>query len=430
MATAIFIFFGIFLIFQMPVSFGLVISTVLAMFIASDIDTIAIILKLFRSCGNYHLIAIPFFILAGGFMESGGISRRLVNFSSALIGHVRGGLANTSVCRGNVFCGAFPELLQPDTAAVGSLLIPAMKRKGYGSDMATSVMATAGSIGIIIPPSIPMIILGVTAGVSIGGLFMGGVLPGILMGGGLMVVNYIYCKVRKIEPEPRVSFKELVRSCLDSILAIMTVVIIVGGIVGGIFTATEASVVAAVYSFIVGFFIYRELSFKDLPNIFVKSAITTGVVVFTVAAASGFGWILTAENIPAEIASFVIGLSDSKWVIMLLLNGLFLGDGELSLIPRRSLLSWSRSSGLSSMKLGIEPIHFGVAMIVNMAIGQCTPPVGIALFVASGISGISLNEVLGCYWKYLLAMVIVLMLVIFFPFFSTWIPTMLGYIQP
>ncbi len=428
MATAIFIFFGIFLIFQMPVSFGLVISTVLAMFIASDIDTIAIILKLFRSCGNYHLIAIPFFILAGGFMESGGISRRLVNFSSALIGHVRGGLANTSVAAAMFFAG-LSGAAAADTAAVGSLLIPAMKRKGYGSDMATSVMATAGSIGIIIPPSIPMIILGVTAGVSIGGLFMGGVLPGILMGGGLMVVNYIYCKVRKIEPEPRVSFKELVRSCLDSILAIMTVVIIVGGIVGGIFTATEASVVAAVYSFVVGFFIYRELSFKDLPNIFVKSAITTGVVVFTVAAASGFGWILTAENIPAEIASFVIGLSDSKWVIMLLLNGLFLVMGTF-LDPSAIIIILVPIVWPIVMKLGIEPIHFGVAMIVNMAIGQCTPPVGIALFVASGISGISLNEVLGCYWKYLLAMVIVLMLVIFFPFFSTWIPTMLGYIQP
>ncbi len=428
MATAIFIFFGLFLIFQMPVSFGLVISTVLAMFIASDIDTIAIILKLFRSCGNYHLIAIPFFILAGGFMESGGISRRLVNFSSALIGHVRGGLANTSVAAAMFFAG-LSGAAAADTAAVGSLLIPAMKRKGYGSDMATSVMATAGSIGIIIPPSIPMIILGVTAGVSIGGLFMGGVLPGILMGGGLMVVNYIYCKVRKIEPEPRVSFKELVRSCLDSILAIMTVVIIVGGIVGGIFTATEASVVAAVYSFVVGFFIYRELSFKDLPNIFVKSAITTGVVVFTVAAASGFGWILTAENIPAEIASFVIGLSDSKWVIMLLLNGLFLVMGTF-LDPSAIIIILVPIVWPIVMKLGIEPIHFGVAMIVNMAIGQCTPPVGIALFVASGISGISLNEVLGCYWKYLLAMVIVLMLVIFFPFFSTWIPTMLGYIQP
>ncbi len=428
MATTLFIIFVAFLVFQMPVSFSLIIATVLAMFVASDIDTIAIILKLFRSCGNYHLIAIPFFILAGGFMESGGISRRLVAFSSALIGHVRGGLANTSVAAAMFFAG-LSGAAAADTAAVGSLLIPAMKRKGYGSDIATSVMATAGSIGIIIPPSIPMIILGVTAGVSIGGLFMGGVLPGLLMGLCLMVVNYFYCKVRKIEPEERATLKELWRSCLDSILAILTVVIIVGGIVGGIFTATEASVVAALYSFVVGFFIYKELTFKDMPAIFVKSAVTTGVVVFTVATASGFGWILTAENIPTEIASFVISLSDSKWVIMLLLNGLFLIMGTF-LDPSAIIIILVPIVWPIVMKIGIEPIHFGVAMIVNMAIGQCTPPVGIALFVASGISGITLSEVLGAYWKYLLAMVFVLLVVIFVPFFSTWIPSMTGYIQP
>lgn len=428
MATTLFIIFVAFLIFQMPVSFCLIISTILAMFVASDIDSIAIVLKLFRSSGNYHLIAIPFFILAGGFMENGGISRRLVSFSSALIGHVRGGLANTSVAAAMFFAG-LSGAAAADTAAVGSLLIPAMKRKGYGSDIATSVMATAGSIGIIIPPSIPMIILGVTAGVSIGGLFMGGVLPGLLMGLSLMVVNYFYCKVRKIEPEERVSMNVLFKSFLDSILAILTVVIIVGGIVGGIFTATEASVVAAFYSFIVGFFIYKELKFRDMPGIFVKSAVTTGVVVFTVAAASGFGWILTAENIPAQIANFVISLSDSKWTIMLLLNALFLVMGTF-LDPSAIIIILVPIVWPIVMKIGIEPIHFGVAMIVNMAIGQCTPPVGIALFVASGISGISLNDVLKCYWKYLAAMVVVLLLVIFVPFFSTWIPTMTGYIQP
>jgi len=427
MATALFLIFISFLLMQMPVSFCLAISTILAMYIASDIDTIAIVLKFFRATGNYHLIAVPFFILAGGFMECGGISRRLVQFASNLIGHVRGGLANASVTAAMFFAG-ISGAAAADTAAVGSLLIPAMKKKGYGSDIATSVMATAGSIGIIIPPSIPMIILGVTASVSIGGLFMGGVLPGILMGLALMVVNVIYTKVRKIDPEQRVPVRELIRSFFDSILAIITVVIIVGGIVGGIFTATEASVVAAVYAFLVGFFIYKELKLKDLPAIFVKSALTTGVVIFTVATASGFGWILTAENIPAMIAEFVINLSDQKWVIIMLLNGLFLVMGTF-LDPSAIIIIVVPIVWPIILKLGIEPIHFGICMIVNMAIGQCTPPVGIALFVASGISGISLNNVLGCYWKYLLAMVTVLLLVIFFPFFSTWLPTMTGYIQ-
>ena len=427
MATILFLVFICFLLMQMPVSFCLAVSTILAMYIASDIDTIAIVLKFFRATGNYHLIAVPFFILAGGFMESGGISRRLVQFASNLIGHIRGGLANASVTAAMFFAG-ISGAAAADTAAVGSLLIPAMKKKGYGSDIATSVMATAGSIGIIIPPSIPMIILGVTASVSIGGLFMGGVLPGILMGLALMVVNVIYTKVRRIDPEKRVPARELMRSFFDSILAIITVVIIVGGIVGGIFTATEASVVAAVYAFLVGFFVYKELKLKDLPAIFVKSALTTGVVIFTVATASGFGWILTAENIPAMIAEFVINLSDQKWVIIMALNLLFLIMGTF-LDPSAIIIIVVPIVWPIIMQLGIEPIHFGICMIVNMAIGQCTPPVGIALFVASGISGISLNDVLGCYWKYLLAMVTVLLLVILFPFFSTWLPTMAGYIQ-
>ncbi len=427
MATALFLIFVSFLLMQMPVSFCLAISTILAMYIASDIDTIAIVLKLFRATGNYHLIAVPFFILAGGFMESGGISRRLVQFASNLIGHVRGGLANASVIAAMFFAG-ISGAAAADTAAVGSLLIPAMKKKGYGSDIATSVMATAGSIGIIIPPSIPMIILGVTASVSIGGLFMGGVLPGIIMGLALMVVNVVYTKARRIDPEQRVPVKELLRSFFDSILAIITVVIIVGGIVGGIFTATEASVVAAVYAFLVGFFAYRELKLKDLPAIFVKSALTTGIVIFTVATASGFGWILTAENIPGMIAEFVINLSDQKWVIIIALNALFLIMGTF-LDPSAIIIIVVPIVWPIILKLGIEPIHFGICMIVNMAIGQCTPPVGIALFVASGISGISLNDVLGCYWKYLLAMLTVLLLVILFPFFSTWLPTMAGYIQ-
>jgi C4-dicarboxylate transporter DctM subunit len=260
MIATLFLTFIVLLILEMPVSFSLLISTVVSMAIFSDIDLFAIVVKMFRASSNFSLIAVPFFILAGGFMDSGGISRRLVTFASNIIGHVRGGLANASVIAAMFFAG-LSGAAAADTAAVGSLLIPAMKRKGYGKDIATSVMATAGSIGIVIPPSIPMIILGVTAGISIGGMFMGGVLPGILIGLFLMVVNVIYTKVRGIDPEPRASVKEMLRSFGDSFLARFTVVIIVGGISGGIFTATEASVIAALYAFIVGFCIYKVLKF-------------------------------------------------------------------------------------------------------------------------------------------------------------------------
>ena len=427
MIATLFITFIILLVLEMPVSFCLLISTVVSMMFFSDIDLIAIIVKMFRASSNFSLVAVPFFILAGGFMDSGGISRRLVKFASNLIGHIRGGLANASVVAAMFFAG-LSGAAAADTAAVGSLLIPAMKQKGYGKDIATSVMATAGSIGIVIPPSIPMIILGVTAGISIGGLFMGGIVPGILMGFSLMAVNIIYTKIRKIDPEPRATLKETVRSLADSFFALFTVVIIVGGITGGIFTATEASVIAAVYAFIIGFFVYRELKLKDIPKVLVSSAITTGVVVLTIAAAASFGWILAAEQIPAQIANFLVSLTGNKWILLLLINMFFIILGTF-LDPSAIIIIVVPIIWPVVQQLGIHPIHFGVMTIVNMAIGQCTPPVGIALFVATGISGATLSGMLKTYVRYIGALIVVLMLTTFIPAISLWIPGLTGYIK-
>ena len=427
MIALLFLSFVALLALEMPVSFCLLISTVLSMFFFSDIDLIAIVVKMFRASSNFSLIAVPFFILAGGFMDSGGISRRLVALASNMIGHIRGGLANASVIAAMFFAG-LSGAAAADTAAVGSLLIPAMKRKGYGSDIATSVMATAGSIGIVIPPSIPMIILGVTAGISIGGLFMGGIIPGILMGLFLMTVNYIYTKIRKIDPEPRATLKETFRSLGDSFLALFTVVIIVGGITGGIFTATEASIIAAVYAFLVGFFFYKELKFNDLPKVLVQSALTTGVVVLTIAAAASFGWVLAAEQIPAQIANFLVSLTDNKWILLLLINLFFIILGTF-LDPSAIIIIVVPIIWPVVQNLGIHPIHFGVMTIVNMAIGQCTPPVGIALFVATGISGATLSGMLKTYVRYIGALIVVLMLTTFIPAISLWIPGLTGYIK-
>jgi C4-dicarboxylate transporter DctM subunit len=427
MIATLFISFVVLLVLEMPVSFALLISTVVSMVFFSNIDLFAVVVKMFRASSNFSLIAVPFFILAGGFMDSGGISRRLVKLASNFIGHIRGGLANASVIAAMFFAG-LSGAAAADTAAVGSLLIPAMKRKGYGKDIATSVMATAGSIGIVIPPSIPMIILGVTAGISIGGLFMGGIIPGILMGVFLMAVNVIYTKIRKIDPEPRASFRETMRSLGDSFFALFTVVIIVGGITGGIFTATEASVIAAIYAFIVGFFVYRELKLKDLPKVLVKASLTTGVVVLTIAAASSFGWILAAEQIPAQIANFLVSLTGNKWVLLVLINVLFIVLGTF-LDPSAIIIIVIPIIWPVVQALGVNPIHFGVMAIVNMAIGQCTPPVGIALFVASGISGARLSDMLGTYVRYIGALILVLLLVTFIPALSMWIPSLTGYIK-
>ena len=427
MIAALFLTFIGLLVLELPVSFSLLIATLVAMTFFSNIDVIAIISNMFHASSNFSLVAVPFFILAGGFMDRGGISRRLVTFASNLIGHIRGGLANASVVAAMFFAG-LSGAAAADTAAVGSLLIPAMKKKGYGKAIPTSVMATAGSIGIVIPPSIPMIILGITASVSIGGLFMGGFIPGILMGVALMIVNYFITKARKIEPEPRASIKEVGRSFVDSFLALFTVVIIVGGISFGIFTPTEASIIAALYAFIVGFFVYRELKIKDLPVVLVNAAVTTGVVVLTIAAASSFGWILAAEQIPGQIAHFLVSLTGNKWILLLLINLFFIVLGTF-LDPSAIIIIVVPIIWPIVQQLGVNPIHFGVMTIVNMAIGQCTPPVGIALFVASGISGAKLSDILGTYVRYIGALIVVLLFVTFVPILSTWLPTLTGYIK-
>lgn len=427
MAFLLFSSFALFLVLQMPVSLSLAVSSLTALNFASDINIISVFQRMFTSSSSFTLIAIPFFILAGGLMENGGISRRLVRFASSLVGHIRGGLTFASIL-GAMFFAGISGAAAADTAAVGSILIPAMVKKGYGKDIATSVMATAGSIGIIIPPSIPMILLGVTANISIGALFAGGILPGILMGLALMVTSYLFAVQRNLEPEARASLKELWASFKDAILALMTMVIIVGGIVGGICTPSEASVIAAIYAFIVGFFIYKELELKDLPHILLSTATTTGVVVLCIAAASSFGWILTAEQIPAKIAAAIFGISTNKWIILFLVNGLMLFMGTFLDITPIIIIVIPIVFPII-MKLGIHPIHFGLMTIVNMAIGQCTPPVGVTLFVSTGISEASLGEVMKTYLKYVFTMITVLAMITFIPAITLTIPRLMGYIK-
>ncbi len=420
MAATIFLSFFLLLFCRVPVSFSLALSSVLALVLNSTMDTAVIIQRMYTASESFSLVAVPFFILAGGLMENGGISRRLVKFATTLVGHIRGGLAMVSVVASMFFAGVSGSTAA-DTAAVGSILIPAMEKRNYGKDMATSIVACAGAIGIIIPPSIPMVILGVTAGISIGGLFLGGFVPGILIGIALMVTSYIFAKKRDLPAEPRCSGGEVWTSFKDSILAIMTAIIILGGILSGVFTATEASVVAAVYAFIVGFFIYRELRLSDLPRIIAQTGVTTGVVVLCVATASAFGWILAAERIPALLAEFVFSISTNPFTVLLLVNALMLFMGMILDVTPIIIILIPIVFPII-MKLGIDPIHFGVMTIVNMAIGQCTPPVGVALFVATGISKISLGAMLNTYYRFIGAMIVVLVLITLIPDLITFIP--------
>jgi C4-dicarboxylate transporter DctM subunit len=420
MAATIFISFFLLLAFRVPVSFSLALSSILAIVFHSDMDTAIIVQRMYAATESFSLVAVPFFILAGGFMETGGISRRLVSFASALVGHIRGGLAMVSVVASMFFAGVSGSTAA-DTAAVGSILIPAMERRNYGKDMATSIIACAGAIGIIIPPSIPMVILGVTAGISIGGLFLGGFIPGILIGLALMITSYLFAKKRDLPSEPRCSASEVWKSFCDSILAIMTALIILGGILSGIFTATEASVVAAIYAFIIGYFVYKEIKLSDVPRIMAHTAVTTGVVVMCVATASAFGWILAAERIPAMLAELVFSISTNPFTVLLLVNALMFFMGMILDVAPIIIILIPIIYPIV-MKLGIDPIHFGVMTIVNMAIGQCTPPVGVALFVATGISKIPLGQMLGTYYRFIGSMLLVLLLIVAIPELITFIP--------
>jgi len=420
MALTLFLAFVGLLMIRTPIPYVLAIASAIALLVNTDMDTVVILQRMYTASESFSLVAVPFFILAGGFMENGGISKRLVSFASTLVGHIKGGLSMVSIVAAMFFAGVSGSTAA-DTAAIGSILVPAMVKKKYGRDMATSVVATAGSIGIIIPPSIPMVILGVTAGISIGGLFLGGFIPGILMGIALMIVSYVFASKRNLPAEPKATLPEIWVAFKDAILALMTMVIILGGLRFINKKATEASVVAAVYAFIVGFFIYRELKWADLPEIMIKAAVTSGVVVFCVATASAFGWILAYEKIPAMMADFVLSFSNNKVAVLLLMNLLMLFMGTFLDVAPIIIILVPIIYPIA-MKLGVDPIHFGIMTIVNMAIGQCTPPVGIALFVATGISKATLKEILPTYLKYMSAMVVVLLIITVFPDLITFIP--------
>jgi len=420
MIEVIFFTFVLLMLINLPVAFCLGIASITALFFCSDIDVLVVVQRMYTASESFSLLAVPFFVLAGGFMETGGISRKLVRFTSTLVGHIRGGLAMVSVVAAMFFAGISGSTAA-DTAAIGSITIPAMIKKKYGRDMATSVQATAGAIGIIIPPSIPMVILGITASISIGGLFLGGIIPGILMGIVLMITSYIIAKKRNLPFEERASLKEVWVSFKDSILAIMTMVIIMGGILSGVFTPTEASIIAATYCFIVGFFVYKEITLKDIPRILVQTGLTTGMVILVVATASSFGWILSAERIPTAIANAIFTISSNKYIILILINVLLLFLGTFLDIAPIIIVVVPIIYPIA-LSLGMTPIHYGIMIIVNMAIGQCTPPVGIALFVSSSISKASIGEMMGVFIKYLFAMVLVLALIIAIPDLVTFIP--------
>ncbi len=411
-------------ILGVPIAFSLGVASVATLEFASNLPLTLAAQRLFTGTDSFPLMAIPFFMLAGELMESGGISRRLFDFAHALVGFVAGGLAMVAVVAAMFFAG-ISGAAAADTAAVGAVSIPAMIRKGYDKGFAAAVQAAGGSIGVIIPPSIPMIIFGVVGGVSIGKMFLGGFIPGALIGGSLMLVSYFLAKRAGYERETFLGVREIGRTFIGAIWALLMPLIILGGILGGIFTPTEAAVVAVLYGAVVGFIIYRELRLRELPKILAKAAISTSTVMLLIGTANIFGWILTSQRVPQSVAAYLVSLTASPFVLYSLILACLLVVGTF-METSASLIILTPVFLPVIQQFGIDPVHFGVVMVTALAIGMLTPPLGICLFISCNIARIQLTEIIRYILPFLLVMIGVLLLITYVPWIVMVIPDMVG----
>lgn len=407
----------LFLAMTIPIGISLGMATAITMFFASQVPLTMIAQNAFTGIDSFPLLAIPFFMLAGSLMGYGGISKRIVGFAESLVGFMIGGLAMVTVTA-CMFFAAISGSGPATVSAIGSFMIPAMKEKQYGGPFAAALTAAAGSIGVIIPPSIPFVIYGVVSGASVGEMFIAGIIPGILIGISLMIVSFFTARKRNYprSDKPR-GLKNLWLSFKDAIWALLVPVIILGGIYGGIFTPTEAAVVAVVYAMVVGIFVYKELDYKTTREAFKDAVVINGAVTFMLGLSMAFAKYLTMEEIPIQVGSWIIGVSDSKFVVLLLVNLMFLAVG--CFIDNISSMIILTPIFLPVMiELGVDPVHFGLFMTVALAIGFITPPYGANLFVASAVSGERIDSIAREVFPLVGVMVICLMLFTYFPAFS------------
>ena len=418
-----YILLGLFLLLTalgVPVAFSLCLSVASILIFFMDKPLVMITQIMFSGIDSFSFMAVPFFMLAGSFMSAGGVTTRLVQFSQALVGSFTGGLAQTVSVSG-CFFAAISGSSAATTAALGTTMVNEMEKKGYARDWATGVVASSGVVGIVIPPSITMVVYGVIADTSIGDLFIGGFIPGMMMGASMMLVSWYMAKKRGIRPEGNFSFAHLAKAFKESFFALMTPVIIIGGIYGGIFTPTEAAAVAAVYGILVGLFIYKELKFRDFPQIIFQAVIGTTMIMLLVGAANVFGWLLTSLQIPHRLGEFVVSITTSPIMFLMALNVLLLIAGTMVNASAAVVILTPIFLPVAKT-LGIDPLFFGVLMVVNLAIGCITPPVGLDLFVASAITKVPIERVMIASLPYLGALLVTLVILTLFPWFVTVLP--------
>ncbi|MFJ7970379.1 TRAP transporter large permease [Psychrobacillus sp. NPDC096389] len=410
------------LLIGVPIAISLGVSALVAIYFGSTLPLGIIAQKAFTSLDSFPLLAIPFFMLAGVLMSKGGVSKRLLDMAAAMVGWIVGGLSLVTVVA-SMFFAAISGSGPATVAAIGGFMIPEMKNKKYDGGFAAAVSASAGSIGVIIPPSIPFVLYGVIGSVSVGSMFLAGILPGILIGIGLMITAYLIAKKRgyKSETNTTFSFKDVLKATYDAKWALLIPVIILGGIYGGFFSPTEAAVVAVVYSLIVGLYVYKELTWKSVFECFREAVVINATTMIIIGLSVSFAYFMTLERVPDDISLFLSELSTNPIVILIAINiillivGMFIDTISALVILTPILLP-------IVVAVGIDPIHFGVILVANLAIGFITPPLGVNLFVASSVGNVKFEKIVMAIIPFLFSMIICLIVITFVPSLSLWLP--------
>ncbi len=425
-ALVLFVCFFALLVVGVPISVGIGLSAIVTAFVVlpPDIALFTVAQKMITGVSSFSLLAVPLFVLSGNIMNNGGIARRLVNLAKLVAGRVPGSLAHTNVL-GNMLFGALSGSAVAACAAIGGTMAPLEKDEGYDDSFSAAVNIASCATGMLIPPSGVLILYALTAGgVSISALFMAGYLPGILMGISTMVVAFIYAKKHNYTVSESISFKEGVKVVLDAIPSLLMIVIVIGGIVGGAFTATEGAAVSVAYTLILSI-LYKSITFKKFIKIIISTAVTTGVIMFLVAASSAMSWVMAFTGIPTAISNMIMAISDNKYVIMLIMNITLLIVGTfMDLTP--AVLIFTPIFFPIAMQIGMNPVHFGIMLVFNLCIGIMTPPVGSVLFVGCGIGGVTIEKVIKPLIPFFAALIVTLLLITYIPAISLIVPKLFG----
>ena len=411
----------------MPISIALGLTVLTFLFTLTQVPLESVALKLFTGIEKFEIMAIPFFILAGNFLTHGGVAKRMIRFASDMVGHFYGGLGLAGV----VACALFAAVSGSSPAtvvAIGSILLPAMVKAGFPSRFGAGIITTSGALGILIPPSIVMVMYSVSTNTSVGALFMAGVVPGLMLATMLGLTTWYLARKNDYPRLPKANLLQRLKSFKESVWGLLLIVVVMGGIYTGIFTPTEAAAISAVYAFIIAVFVYRDMGLKDVPRVLLSSANMSAMLLYIITNAVLFSFLMTHENIPQAMADWLLDKGLGVITFLLFVNIILLVAGNF-MEPSSIVLIFSPILFPVAMKLGIDPVHFGIMMVVNMEVGMCHPPVGLNLYVASGITKMGITELTVAVWPWLLTMLVFLAIVTYWPSLSLWLPRAIGMVS-